>query len=816
MHRHTVIDTAGLDTELARMLHRAGRLDKDSLQQHLTVSRSARGQGGATLARTLIGRGLISEQEASTFLSQIAGLHATHPSASTGHGTRHGPGSTTGASTGRMGSSPAATRAQRSTGRFPATTVWGVGGTVGGFRIVERLGAGSNGVVFLVEHTNGQRYALKTLVSGAGEETRERFARESEAQLAAGNHPNVVRVLARGEEGGRPYLVMEFVKGGDLQQRMKAGPLEIAEAVCIAQGIARGLVHMHQANVLHRDLKPANVLLDEAGTPRLVDFGMARLDGTKSITATGDIIGTPIFMSPEQALGHRHEVGPKTDVYALGVILYYLITGRPPFMGSTTIDVLRKVIEEEPPSMSYLRPGVPKALQALCQETLAKDSSERPTPSKLIEDLDAILKTAPSTVADGPAAAEERSRLPLIAALAGAALCVLLGIVGLVVALSGDRPGDVPELAASNAPTDIEASSPTDAIPAADATPVEPSTGDPVWAIPEGSALRYSLKVESRLTIGKHTVRGKRLLVFRWEAIDSDEGWSEDEDEDEGEGEDEDDGDWEEDEDALTVKVTLEALRVYAKAEGPFTKDALGMLTYLNVDFDSRTKGEKQLFSEAIGKSFTLELDKATGKVLGVYNVDALQDAIMKTAPSPDPMTMMAGMPDVPRARLMVPELDPAGLRDTLNSVMDTLPGPSGTAREWQRDRALLVGTLYLPPSLTVGINMPVLKPRVTRGRHGSGLLSWDAYRKVPRTRSGLKGFRKQAGSATYVATHLESGKFTEEFGGEMPGPVEVDLEKMAINRHNDGDDIDEDEYRGKRELLDFKGEIRGSLELLP
>jgi eukaryotic-like serine/threonine-protein kinase len=262
------------------------------------------------------------------------------------------------------------------------------------------LGRGGMGVVFRAQHLQLNRpVALKMVLAGAyaGRRERERFQREAEA--AAGlRHPNVVQVYDVGESDGRPYLTMELVDGGNLAQKLAGTPQPARQAAEMV-AILAGAVHAaHGLGIVHRDLKPSNVLLTADGTPKISDFGLARrLDNSASLTRTGVALGTPSYMAPEQARGPADSIGPATDVYALGAILYECLTGRPPFRAETALETVRQVTSQEPVTPSRLNDKVPRDLDAVCLKCLEKDPRRRyPSAATLAEDLRRFLSGRPT------------------------------------------------------------------------------------------------------------------------------------------------------------------------------------------------------------------------------------------------------------------------------------------------------------------------------------------------------------------------------------------------------------------------------------
>ncbi|MCO5168565.1 MAG: protein kinase [Planctomycetes bacterium] len=289
---------------------------------------------------------------------------------------------------------------------------------VGGYEVRGELGRGGMGVVYRAfDPALAREVAIKVVAERPGPEEVARLRREGQA-AARLHHPNIVAVHGLGEHAGRPYLVMDLVEGEDLAARLRRqGPLAPREAAGLAASLARALDYAHRQGVVHRDLKPQNVIIDREGEPRLVDFGLSRVVDRQSLTATGEVLGTPGYMAPEQANGER--VGPPADVYGLGATLYALLTGRPPIEGRSTLDVLRAVLEEAPAPPQALRPGLDPALGALCLRCLEKAPAARFASARdLAEALEAWLR--------GP----HRARRRRGGAALGAALGGVLGAAG--------------------------------------------------------------------------------------------------------------------------------------------------------------------------------------------------------------------------------------------------------------------------------------------------------------------------------------------------------------------------------------------------
>ena len=249
-----------------------------------------------------------------------------------------------------------------------------------GYELLEVLGEGGMGVVWKARQMRLNRLVALKLLRSAGMASAEslaRFRREAEA-VARLRHANIVQIYEVGEHDGEPYLALEFAGGGNLAQKLADGPLPPSQAAELVETLARAMHHVHQHGILHRDLKPGNVLLDETGAAKIGDFGLAKqLDEATAHTQTGAILGTPSYMAPEQTGGEKATVGPPTDVYALGAILYETLTGRPPFRGPTALDTLAQVREREPVPPRQLQPSVPRDLETICLKCLHKEPRKR-------------------------------------------------------------------------------------------------------------------------------------------------------------------------------------------------------------------------------------------------------------------------------------------------------------------------------------------------------------------------------------------------------------------------------------------------------
>jgi tetratricopeptide (TPR) repeat protein len=311
---------------------------------------------------------------------------------------------------------------------------------VPGYQILGTLGRGGMGIVYKALHRPLNRVvALKMILAGAHGRPDElaRFRREAEL-VARLRHPNIVQIYEIGEHEGLPYLSLEYVEGPSLQEKLGGCPQPAREAAQFAEVLARAMQAAHALKIIHRDLKPANVLLTADGTPKITDFGLAkRLDTGATDTQPGTVLGTANYMPPEQASGRTEEIGPLVDVYALGALLYEMLTGRPPFLGESQFRTLEQVCSQEPVPPRRLQPSVPHDLETVCLTCLRKEPRKRYASAlELAEDLRRFLQGEP--IRARPVPAWERSykwarRRPAQAALVAAVVAALFaGATGTV------------------------------------------------------------------------------------------------------------------------------------------------------------------------------------------------------------------------------------------------------------------------------------------------------------------------------------------------------------------------------------------------
>ncbi len=266
----------------------------------------------------------------------------------------------------------------------------------GPYVLLREIGRGGMGVVYEAQQKGLDRaVAVKMILAGnlASPEAVRRF--QAEARAAARlRHSNIVHIHDVGQLHGQDYFAMEYIDGQSLAQRIAQRPVEPREAVRLTAMVARAVEHLHRQGIVHRDLKPSNILLDSDDQPYVTDFGLAKVfTGGSDMTATGVIAGTPSYMAPEQASGHRASIGPATDVYSLGAILYELLTGMPPFRAETPLDTLMEVLSNDPTMPRKLNARIPRGLELICLKCLAKEPDERyASAAALADDLDRFAR----------------------------------------------------------------------------------------------------------------------------------------------------------------------------------------------------------------------------------------------------------------------------------------------------------------------------------------------------------------------------------------------------------------------------------------
>ena len=310
------------------------------------------------------------------------------------------------------------------------------GQTLPGYDILGELGRGGMGVVYKAHERKLKRIvAVKMILSGihASEEDMNRFQIEAEA-VAQLQHPGIVQIYDVGNHGDKPYITLEFVDGGNLDDLTGGDPLAADHAAGLVIKMCDAIQAAHDQQIIHRDLKPANILITADGDPKITDFGLAkRLDDDSQQTKSGSVMGTPSYMAPEQAGSKQGSIGPTTDVYALGAILYRLLTGRPPFQAETAVDTLIQVVSEDPFPPRRLNPKVPLDVETICLKALQKESDRRyATAAELAEDLRRYSDGKP--IQARPVSAWERTRKwarrrPALAGMIAVSGCALLFIL---------------------------------------------------------------------------------------------------------------------------------------------------------------------------------------------------------------------------------------------------------------------------------------------------------------------------------------------------------------------------------------------------
>ncbi len=309
--------------------------------------------------------------------------------------------------------------------------------TLPGYQLLRELGRGGMGVVYQARDLRLNRVvAVKMLLAGAhaGPLDRARFQLEAET-VASLQHPNIIKIHEIGEQDSCPYLVLEFLEGQPLDHQLAGRPMPPPAAARVIETLARAMHCAHQRGIVHRDLKPGNVFVAPDGHLRILDFGLAkRLEGD-SHTRSGTIMGTPAYMAPEQALGEIRSLGPATDIYALGAMLYEMLTGRPPFQGTSVMDTLIQVRSEDPVPPTRLNARLPRDLEVICLKCLRKDPPTRYVSAEVLAD-DLHRFQAGEPILARPVPAWERTikwarRHPTAAALVAVCTTALLALLGL-------------------------------------------------------------------------------------------------------------------------------------------------------------------------------------------------------------------------------------------------------------------------------------------------------------------------------------------------------------------------------------------------
>jgi eukaryotic-like serine/threonine-protein kinase len=310
----------------------------------------------------------------------------------------------------------------------------------GDYELIEKIATGGMGVVYKARQLSLNRIvAVKMVLGGAlaSAALRQRFLEE--AQTAASlQQPNIIAIHEVGEHAGQPFFSMDYVEGRNLSELLHEGPLAPQRAAGYTKTIAQAVAYAHQRGILHRDLKPSNVLIDQSDQPRITDFGLAkRLTSDSDLTVSGQVLGSPNFMAPEQAQGRHGAVGPPSDVYAIGALLYHLLTGRPPFQAATLTEVLRQVVTIEPAAPRLLNPSLPRDLETICLKCLEKEAPRRyQTARELAGELGRFLEGKP--IQARPVSAAGRGwkwcrRRPALAGMgATLALSLTLGLAGVL------------------------------------------------------------------------------------------------------------------------------------------------------------------------------------------------------------------------------------------------------------------------------------------------------------------------------------------------------------------------------------------------
>jgi hypothetical protein len=397
------------------------------------------------------------------------------------------------------------------------------------YELLNEVARGGMGVVYKARQLSLNRVVALKMILEPGPLTAvavQRFHREAQA-AAALDHPNIVAVHASGQHDGRPYFTMAYVEGDNLREVVRRDGLPTPErAAALLTAVAEAVSYAHGHGIIHRDLKPENVLIDRHGRPRVTDFGLAYRPETPTmpdrLTHSGQVLGTPAYMSPEQAMSQPEAVGPATDVYSLGAILYFLLTGQPPFQGRTATEVLCRVLTTPPVPPRQVNPMASAALEAVCLRCLNKDPAQRyPSAEALAAALRTALEDDRTTGATGaapPAARPGQSRWAW-AGLAAAGLVGTAVVAWLVVSSWGSRPAATtssPGSTAQATPAQLPPPESTRTDFALDVVMVDTQegTGDPIVLRPDegvirvrtGQSLKFRVKVGKPAYVGVWSV----------------------------------------------------------------------------------------------------------------------------------------------------------------------------------------------------------------------------------------------------------------------------------------------------------------------
>ncbi len=329
----------------------------------------------------------------------------------------------------------------------------------GRYRLLEPLGRGAMSAVWLAHDDELDRQVAVKLLAPSAD--RARFEREARA-AAALSHPNICALYDYGDAEGRPYMVLEYLSGGSLEDRLPAGrPLPDADTRRIAAELATGLAHAHERGLVHRDLKPANVLFDGEGRAKIADFGIARMGNAGTLTEVGTVLGTAAYLSPEQAAGLP--AGPASDVYSFGVILFRMLTGAMPFVSTNAMELVRMHRDDPPPPVTDARHDAPAALASIVGAALAKDPEARPpdgsalvralrdgsAPAALPAATAALPAAAAETVVLPPRRSKSRQRAVVPIAAGAAVLLVAGGALAVILTNGGSGGGSAPPTSAT-------------------------------------------------------------------------------------------------------------------------------------------------------------------------------------------------------------------------------------------------------------------------------------------------------------------------------------------------------------------------------